>query len=211
LKYRFQRTGTDARDGFTDRLLKARRQFVAANAVRGLGIIMIVLAAAANEFLVVRLFSADGSLESSTLFTIRLIQGVLAVSGISLFFRKRAAFRALIVILTIVNLAALRARIKILITEEEIVTEGGLPELHRALPPRTHVGYISDEIPKNTGNVGTKRFYLTQYAVVPVVVELGTNRKLVIGNFSRADLQQIPDDLVVGRDFGNGLMLLNQK
>jgi hypothetical protein len=102
-------------------------------------------------------------------------------------------------------------RVKTAIEKTNVVTEGRLRELGQALPAEGHVGYISDETLPNAGYIGTKRYYLTQYAVAPIVVEIGTSRDMIIGNFKNFDPYQVPGNLVVVRSFGNGLILFRKR
>ena len=87
-----------------------------------------------------------------------------------------------------------------------------LEPLRRELPAHGTVGYQSDLDDALADREEVKRFYLTQYAVAPVVVVPDTRRNLVIGNYgdpSRCRLCRSPD-FVVAKDFGNGLMLFRK-
>lgn len=81
--------------------------------------------------------------------------------------------------------------------------------LKSALPKQGIVGYIGE-----SGNISvtTGAYYLTQYALAPLVVDHSPHHELVVGNFpssspSAADLQ----GLSVLKDFGNGVLLLAGK
>jgi hypothetical protein len=79
-------------------------------------------------------------------------------------------------------------------------------ELRRALPERGVVGYVGEG-----GESEVADYYLTQYALVPIVVERSLDHPLVIGNFpfSRvASSPATPKGFVLVRDFGNGVLLL---
>ena len=178
--------------------------------VTAMAIGMIALAVLSNEYLVARLLSPDGRLEPITVSTVRLHQAALVIGGLALFFRSRAIFRALIIGVAALNLAAFRTAVMsgAWIT---VVSEGPLPALRQALPDdQRHVGYISNET-MSGGYIRTERYNLTQYALAPIVVETGPTREFVIGNFTATDPQPIPDDLVIVRDFGGGVKLLRQK
>jgi len=54
-------------------------------------------------------------------------------------------------------------------------------QLRQALKPGTVVGYFTDEAPESGDYV--RNFYLTQYALAPVIVTRETDRHWVIGNF----------------------------
>jgi len=80
--------------------------------------------------------------------------------------------------------------------------------LKGALPTHGAVGYV--------GEAGApvdvlSDYYLTQYALAPLVVENSTNHPLVIGNFPRSKPSQVPDNLTMIRDFGNGVFLFALK
>jgi hypothetical protein len=93
--------------------------------------------------------------------------------------------------------------------------ERRMAPLRQALPAQGLVGYVSDTDYAGDG-------YMTQYALAPLVVYAYANRfglslsepVLVIGNFSApAAVAGVLDanDLVVTRDFGDGLLLLQPK
>ena len=176
--------------------------------VTTLAIGMVVLAAVSNEYLVARLLSADGRLEASTLFAIRLNQVALVICSLGLFFRARLVFRAFIVAVAAVNLAAFRTAV-MSGTGIKAASEGALPALRELLADQRYVGYISNDTIDGS-DIRTERYNLMQYAVAPIVVEIGPTREFVIGNFTSIDPPRIPDDLVVVRDFGNGVTLLRK-
>lgn len=78
--------------------------------------------------------------------------------------------------------------------------------LKTELPPRGVVGYLGD-----SGESATSDYYLTQYALAPLVVDRSTNHELVVGNFPNGRLPQFPSRLEVAKDFGNGVVLLTNK
>ena len=89
-----------------------------------------------------------------------------------------------------------------------------LQALRAFLPKAGEVGFVSDTPPadvvKNPEIV--KRYYMTQYALVPLVVRPGAESTLIIGNF--LDPATIPlqtAGLTLVRDFGDGLMVLRKK
>lgn len=76
--------------------------------------------------------------------------------------------------------------------------------IQQDLPLRGIVGYITDS--NDTG-----RFYFTQYALAPIVVDTSTEHEYVVGNFHYG----IPDPqlfwdrrLYPVKDYGNGIVLL---
>jgi hypothetical protein len=79
-------------------------------------------------------------------------------------------------------------------------------ELRRALPEYGVVGYVGD-----SSETGVADYYLTQYALAPLVIERSTNHKLVIGNFPRAPRRGTEADLVLVRDFGGGVLLFEKR
>jgi hypothetical protein len=80
--------------------------------------------------------------------------------------------------------------------------------LSGALPPDATVGYVSDLKPDPTLR-SQLEYRMTQYALVPVMVEDGSNYAYVVGNFhgplavQAQELQQ----LTIIKDFGNGVLL----
>jgi hypothetical protein len=79
-------------------------------------------------------------------------------------------------------------------------------ELKAHLPAHGVVGYIGE-----TGDSATPDYYLTQYALAPLVVDLSPNHATVVGNFPSSPPAQIPQNLRLVKDFGNGVMLLASK
>jgi hypothetical protein len=76
--------------------------------------------------------------------------------------------------------------------------------LKNVLPPCGVVGYITDK------TLTAKGFNLTQYALLPVVVERTTDRNLVVGNFHYPTINSAfytKRNLELLNDFGNGVML----
>ena len=76
--------------------------------------------------------------------------------------------------------------------------------LKQILPPCGVVGYTSDD-PLNA-----KGFSLTQYAVMPVIVDQTADHALVIGNFRSPQIHSAlhtEHRLELLKDFGNGVML----
>lgn len=93
--------------------------------------------------------------------------------------------------------------------------EARFSELRRILPPHAHqVGYFSDIISPGavagdeTSRLAFKRYLLTQYSLVPVLVLPGAHGSLAVGNFDSADgIDGATRGLTLIRDFGNGVML----
>jgi hypothetical protein len=78
--------------------------------------------------------------------------------------------------------------------------------LKGALRSRGVVGYVGD-----SGESATSDYYLTQYALAPLIVDRSTDHELVVGNFPNGRLPQFPSTLQVEKDFGNGVVLLTNK
>lgn len=78
--------------------------------------------------------------------------------------------------------------------------------LKARLPARGIVGYIGE-----TGDSAIPDYYLTQYALAPLVIDYSPDRPLVIGNFPASRPSVIPRDLHLVEDFGNGVMLFAAK
>ncbi len=73
------------------------------------------------------------------------------------------------------------------------------------LPRRGVIGYIGE-----SGNAGTADYYLAQYALAPLVIDRSTSHAQVIGSFPTSS-PEIPKDLQLVRDFGNGVLLFSGK
>ena len=86
-------------------------------------------------------------------------------------------------------------------------------QMRKDLPACSVCGYITDELYMNIGRYGRQAaedYYLTRYAVSPVLVYNNQERQFVIGNFHNisAGLKNAGNEgLVLIRDYGNGLML----
>jgi hypothetical protein len=74
--------------------------------------------------------------------------------------------------------------------------------LKATLPQRGVVGYLGESGPLAIG-----RYYLTQYALAPLVVENSPNHALVIANFPSSPPTAPPENLRLVKDFGNGVLL----
>jgi hypothetical protein len=71
------------------------------------------------------------------------------------------------------------------------------------LPPSGVIGYIGE-----SGDSSTPDYYLTQYALAPLVVDRSTHHALVIGNFPFSPPSDLPPNLRLVEDFGSGVLLL---
>jgi hypothetical protein len=83
----------------------------------------------------------------------------------------------------------------------------------RALPAHGVVGYLSS-LPSDklfNSALGVAHFYLTQYALSPVIVVNDANRELVVADAYRGRRIAAPPPLVLLRDFGNGVALFVRK
>lgn len=74
--------------------------------------------------------------------------------------------------------------------------------LKARLPAGGVIGYIGE-----TGDSATPDYYLTQYALAPLVVDLSPHHSLVVGNFPSSPPFGIPQNLHLVEDFGQGVML----
>src|SRR5215469_17170089 len=74
------------------------------------------------------------------------------------------------------------------------------------LPASGVIGYIG-----STGDSAIPDYYLTQYALAPLVVDLSPNHSLVVGNFPTLPPSGIPQNLRLVQDFGHGVMLFAAK
>ena len=79
-------------------------------------------------------------------------------------------------------------------------------DVKNELPAQGVVGYVSDTEPDSA------EFYLTQYALSPLIVDRTQPHELVIGNFTNKtpDLKALTNmSLTLRRDFGNGVKLFS--
>jgi hypothetical protein len=74
--------------------------------------------------------------------------------------------------------------------------------LKAVLPERGVVGYIGEPGAPALGD-----YYLTQYALAPLVVDHSANHSLVIGNFSNSIPSEPPPHLHLKKSFGEGVFL----
>jgi len=77
--------------------------------------------------------------------------------------------------------------------------------LKTELPSRGVIGYVGE-----SDDSALPDYYLTQYAVAPLVVDRSPNHKLVIGNFPNSHSES-PSGLRLVKDFGNGVMLFTKE
>ena len=78
--------------------------------------------------------------------------------------------------------------------------------LKARLPASGVIGYIGE-----TGDFATPDYYLAQYALAPLVLDLSANHSLVVGNFPSFPPFGIPQNLRLVEDFGQGVMLFAAK
>lgn len=71
------------------------------------------------------------------------------------------------------------------------------------LPASGVIGYVGE-----SGNSATPDYYLTQYALAPLVVDRSTHHAIVIGNFPVSQPSDLPPSLRLVEDFGGGVLLL---
>lgn len=75
--------------------------------------------------------------------------------------------------------------------------------LKASLPTRGVIGYIGEP------GASVSDYYLTQYALAPLVIDRSANHSLVVGNFPSSFPPNLAEQhLQVLRDFGNGVLLL---
>jgi hypothetical protein len=70
------------------------------------------------------------------------------------------------------------------------------------LPTSGVIGYVGE-----SGNSSTSDYYLTQYALAPLVVDRSTHHAIVIGNFPLLPPSDLPPNLRLIEDFGSGVLL----
>lgn len=123
----------------------------------------------------------------------------------------RVAALAILLIIVGMNLMDLKNR---LTPDEDPLPDVRLADMRQLLPKEGYAGYLSDAPPVNalTDLAAVKKFYLTQYALVPLVIRPGTQDEFIIANFSDPHAAAIQmTGLTLVKDFGGGLMLLRKK
>ncbi len=87
--------------------------------------------------------------------------------------------------------------------------EGHYEPLRQVLPKRGVVGYITEPSRDPADPITVAEFYVTQYALAPVIVVNSPNQDYVIGNFRTAPQPSYYFDrnLTLLKDFGNGVAL----
>jgi hypothetical protein len=79
--------------------------------------------------------------------------------------------------------------------------------LKASLPERGVIGYVGEP-----GAAAVGDYYLTQYALAPLVVDHSVNHALVVGNFPSSPggvpTASPSDNLQLVHDFGDGVLLL---
>ncbi len=70
------------------------------------------------------------------------------------------------------------------------------------LPASGVIGYLGE-----SGNSSTPDYYLTQYALAPLVVDRSSHHAIVIGNFPLSRPSDLPPNLRLLEDCGSGVLL----
>jgi hypothetical protein len=86
--------------------------------------------------------------------------------------------------------------------------ESRFEALHKSMPKRSVLGYVSDNPANNTQSLA--EFYLTQYALAPAIIKATTEEHFVVANFhtippNAAMLRA--KNLALVQDFGNGVFI----
>ena len=79
-------------------------------------------------------------------------------------------------------------------------------DLKNALPRTGVVGYVGGSSAAALGD-----YYLTEYALVPLLVDYSADHAIVIGNFPSKTAPHVPDNLELIKDFGDGVFLFANK
>jgi hypothetical protein len=93
------------------------------------------------------------------------------------------------------------ARIARTSSEIENRSDRRFSSLKSNLPQRGVVGYVGEP-----GTLAIADYYLTQYALAPIIIDHSPNHALVIGNFPALPPAP-PGNLRLVKDFGNGVLL----
>jgi len=75
--------------------------------------------------------------------------------------------------------------------------------LKSRLPRSGVIGYVGAN-----SKSATPDYYLAQYALAPLVLDRSPNHAIVIGNFPDSAPEEIPSNLRLIEDLGNGVLLL---
>ncbi|MFA5143529.1 MAG: hypothetical protein WC522_05125 [Candidatus Omnitrophota bacterium] len=133
--------------------------------------------------------------------------------------KEDIALASLLLIAFIINMSLLAQALRS-ITEIDKVDwitayENRFDGLKKTLPGYGTVGYVTNNQAEDIRYIfeESKRYYLAQYALAPIVLEYGGRKGPVVGNFKdpadgRDALKKIGLPLV--RDFGNGVVLLEE-
>ena len=85
--------------------------------------------------------------------------------------------------------------------------------LRKVLPTHGIVGYITnkrcEEVLKNVDTAS--HYYLTQYALSPIIIDNNPDHDLVIGNFDNHHSYKMLENRELIKDFGRGVLLLKRK
>jgi hypothetical protein len=80
--------------------------------------------------------------------------------------------------------------------------------LHKSMPPRSVLGYVSDNPANNAQSQA--EFYLTQYALAPAIIKASTEEHFVVANFhtnSPNAAMLKAKHLMLVQDFGNDVFI----
>ena len=121
-------------------------------------------------------------------------------------FRARGKGGTLLVVVILCLLSSYRLLKQAREQAPQSLDEQRFEGVRTMLPEHGVVGYFSD-VP---GDVG--RYYSTQYALAPLVVDNSTGHHFVVGNLSDAHSTiPISHHWVLVRDFGNGVVLFENR
>jgi hypothetical protein len=124
---------------------------------------------------------------------------------------------AAIIVAAFTNIYELRSQMRSFSFEEDRDMTGylqRLERLRRLIPGVQTIGYLSDvavaDMPANPEEF--KRYSLTKYTLVPVLINEGAADDYVIGSFSsRATANIARQHFAIVADFGDDLLLLRKK
>ena len=91
--------------------------------------------------------------------------------------------------------------------------DGRFAVLRGMLPPKGIIGYMTDPDTTPADTNARAEYYLTQYALAPVLVVNSSQQRFVVGNFHRAVTTGGLRDRGFKslREFGNGIVLLENE
>jgi hypothetical protein len=97
----------------------------------------------------------------------------------------------------------------IFFTDEVTLLDKRFAELRKLLPANSIIGYISSY--KCDSLTETKYYYITQYALSPVIVSRDTNHDFIVAYLYNTIFSEDISNFIILKNFENGVLLLTKK